>query len=350
MSMRWTGPRAALLAAIMTALLAGGCTSQPSRPGTSAAPASAQPLAEADGDEIASNRRFVLYRVAEGDTLASIAARILGDASLAWRIADYNDVRGARAGEILAVPRVDLNPLGVTGDGFQTVPILCYHRFGPGKSKMIVSESRFAEQMAWLARNDYRVIPLSDLEAFLAGRRALPERAVVITIDDGYKTVYQHAYPILKQYGFPATVFLYTDFVGAGDALTWAQMKEMTASGLVDIQAHSRTHSNLIERKRGEDEAAYRARVRDEVASPRSVIEAKLPIKVRRYAFPYGDANQLVLDELDRNHYALGLTVNPGGNGFFSEKHMLHRTMIYGDHTLAAFKARVDTRRPLDKP
>ncbi|MCB1954788.1 MAG: polysaccharide deacetylase family protein [Rhodocyclaceae bacterium] len=337
-----------LLAALALALTIAGCATQPS---PEASPStSSPPVAEADGDEIARNRRFVLYRVAEGDSLASISSRVLGDPALAWRIADYNQIKRPKAGQILAIPRVDLNPLGVDGDGFQTVPVLCYHRFGPGKSKMIVSEERFAEQMAWLAANDYRVIPLSDLEAFLAGKQALPERAVVITIDDGYKTVYQYAYPTLKKYGFPATVFLYTDFVGAGDALSWAQMKEMVGSGLVDIQAHSRTHSNLIERKRGESESAYQARVRDEVSAPRAAIESRLPTRVARYAFPYGDANQRVLDELDRNHYALGLTVNPGGNAFFAEKYMLHRTMIYGDHSMTAFKARVETRRPLDNP
>ncbi|MCB1889525.1 MAG: polysaccharide deacetylase family protein [Rhodocyclaceae bacterium] len=342
--------RGGLIAMAASALVLAGCAGQPTRSASQNQPDAPPVAVEADGEEIASNARFVLYRVAEGDTLASIATRILGDADLAWRIADYNEVKRPTAGQILAIPRTDLNPLGVSGSGFQTVPILCYHRFGSGKSKMIVSESRFAEQMAWLARNDYRVIPLASLEAFLDGKRALPERAVVITIDDGYKTVYQHAYPILRKYGFPATVFLYTDFVGAGDALTWQQMKEMTDSGLVDIQAHSRTHSNLIERKRGEDEAAYQARVRDEVSAPRAAIEARLPIKVRRYAYPYGDANQRVLDELEQNRYDLGLTVNPGGNGFFAEKYMLHRTMIYGDHSLAAFKARVETRRPLDNP
>ncbi len=59
----------------------------------------------------------------------------------------------------------------------------------------------------------------------------------MITIDDGYRSSYEIAYPILKKFGFPATVFLYTDFVGASDAMTWAQMKEMTASGLVDDPA-----------------------------------------------------------------------------------------------------------------
>ena len=68
---------------------------------------------------------------------------------------------------------------------------------------------------------------------------------MVITIDDGYRSTYEVAFPVLKRHSFPATVFLYSDFVGAGDALTWAQMKEMTQSGLIDIQPHSKSHANL---------------------------------------------------------------------------------------------------------
>ena len=59
---------------------------------------------------------------------------------------------------------------------------------------------------------------------------------MVITIDDGYESTYRHAFPILKRHGFPATVFVYTDFLGGGDALTWPQLQEMSASGLIDVQ------------------------------------------------------------------------------------------------------------------
>ena len=85
--------------------------------------------------------------------------------------------------------------------------------------------------MEYLARNGYRVIPLAQLARFLDGKEPLPRKSVVITIDDGYRSTYEIAYPILKKYGFPATVFLYSDFVGAADAMTWAQMKEMVALG-----------------------------------------------------------------------------------------------------------------------
>jgi peptidoglycan/xylan/chitin deacetylase (PgdA/CDA1 family) len=176
---------------------------------------------------------------------------------------------------------------------------------------------------------------------------------VVITIDDGYDSVYRHAYPALKKHGFSATLFVYTDFVGARDGLSWAQLQEMAASGAIDIQAHSKSHRNLIERSAGETEASYRQSIETEVRQPRQVLERRLAaagVQVRHFAFPFGDANELVLESMERNEYSLGVTVNPGGNPFFAQPQMLRRTMIFGDHDLEDFKARLQTRRSFARP
>ena len=108
-------------------------------------------------------------------------------------------------------------------DGYQTVPILTYHRIGPAREPMVLTAEAFEAQLEYLKRNDYRVIRLGDLPDFLAGRRALPRRAVVITFDDGHVSSYEYAYPLLVKYGFPATYFLYTDFLGAKEGLSWAR-------------------------------------------------------------------------------------------------------------------------------
>mgnify|MGYP002145430983 CR=1 FL=1 len=127
----------------------------------------------------------------------------------------------------LVVPLKPFNPVGVQDDRYQTVPILCYHRFGGASGKMSVSPGNFAAQLDWLARNDYRVIRLSQLIGFLQGREALPKRAVVITMDDGYESVHRYALPLLRKHDFPATLFVYTDFIGAGDGLSWNQLTEL---------------------------------------------------------------------------------------------------------------------------
>ena len=294
--------------------------------------------------------RFLIYQPAVGETLRAIAARFLGSEARSWWISDFNESAEVEAGRPLVVPLKAVNPVGVWTDRYQTVPILCYHRFGDGGGKMTMSSASFAAQLDWLARNDYRVIPLAQLSGYLAGREPLPKRSVVITIDDGYESVHRVARPLLRKHGFPATLFIYTDFIGAADALTWSQLQELATSGLIDVQVHSKTHRNLIETGAAEADESYRRLLDTETRVPREVLEKRLPIQVRHFAYPYGDANQALLDALTRQRYQLGLTVNPGGNAFFAQPLMLRRTMIYGDQTLDAFKLKLQVERRTGAP
>ena len=303
--------------------------------------------------------RVLIYLPAEGDTLSAVAARLLGGADRAWQIAEANPQLVTATRDKLRtnapwiVPRVPINTTGAANDSLQTVPILCYHRFGVGSSKMLVAPGNFEAQLDWLQRNGFRVLRLAELTDFLAGREALPQKSVVITIDDGYESVYRYAYPLLKKYGFTATLFVYTDFVGARDGLSWAQLQEMASSGVIDIQSHSKTHRNLIERRAGETDPLYRNAIETEVKQPRQLLERKLTgVRVHHFAYPFGDANELVLDALQKSELNLGVTVNPGGNAFFAQPLMLRRTMIFGDHDLEDFKARLQVRRsfPSIKP
>lgn len=311
-----------------------------------AAPPAAPPAPVAPaGRVLGRSDRFLIYQPATVETLRAIAARFLGSEARSWWISDFNGSAEVEAGRPLVVPLKPVNPIGVWTDRYQTVPILCYHRFGDGGGKMVMSAGSFAAQLAWLARNDYHVIPLAQLSGYLAGREPLPKRSVVITIDDGYESVHRIALPLLREHGFPATLFIYTDFIGAADALTWAQLQELATSGLIDVQVHSKTHRNLIESGGPELDDSYRRMLDTETRVPRELLEKRLPIQVRHFAYPYGDANQALLDALGRQRYQLGLTVNPGGNAFFAQPLMLRRTMIYGDQTLDAFKLKLQVER-----
>ncbi|HEX5355990.1 MAG TPA: polysaccharide deacetylase family protein [Aquabacterium sp.] len=306
------------------------------------------------GQVLGRNGRLLIYQPAPGDTLAEMARHFLGSAELAWRIADFNQLgpdTPHRVNRPVVIPLTQHNPLGVYSDRYQTIPILCYHRFGrasgsTASSKMTVSATAFAEQLDWLKRNGYHVLKLADLRAWLDGQRALPLKSVVITVDDGYASFYHQAYPLLRQYGMPATLFVYTDFIGAGDAVDWAELQEMSRSGLVDVQSHSRTHRNLIEHPSAESEAAYQQALLGEIKLPRELLTQKLGTEQSSYAYPYGDANEAVLAMLGKQNYQLAVTVNAGGNAFFSQALMLRRTMIFGDMSLDDFKARLQISRP----
>lgn len=360
--MAWRALAAAAVAAGLSACSTPPTEQRPVQP--TPPPATPQPpdadtrtpaRAGAMGRVAGRSERLLVYMPAAGDRIEAIAERFLGSPALAWRIADADGGRWEPdPTRPLVVPlQADGQVLGISADGVQTVPILCYHRFGSGNSKMIVSPANFEAQLDWLARNRYTVLKLSDLSEFLAGRQALPQRSVVITIDDGYESVHRHAWPLLKKYGFTATLFVYPDFIDSRDGLNWSQLQQMAESGVIDIQSHSKSHRNLIERRPGETDAQYRQAIDIEARQPRVVMERRLTaagVQVRHFAYPFGDANDIVLDAVQRHKHELAVTVNPGGNAFYAQPLMLRRTMIFGDHDLEDFRQRLQIRRPLNRP
>lgn len=343
---------------VLLALAVTACAGQPTVPSeapvaatlessaTAAAPTEPAAIVRADAipsvrqrGVIARSDRFIIYAAVEGDTLESIARRFLGSARRAWELADFNASANVEPGRVVAIPLTPPNPMGIHGNGYQTVPILCYHRFGPkSTSRMVVSTENFERQLALLVREGYRVIRLAELSDFLDGKRALPQRAVVITVDDGHISAYQYALPLLRKYGFPATLFMYTDLIGAREGLSWPQIREMADSGLIDFQAHSRTHTNLTLRRPDETDQRYIERLDAELRTPRAILQKNLPGPIAHYAYPYGDANELVLDRMTLAQYRLGLTVTPGGNAFFAHPLMLRRTMVFGEHSIEQFR------------
>lgn len=311
-------------------------------PAATPPPPAAPPVETRASGVLARDDAFIVYRTAPGDTYPDLAQRFLGSSDHAWQIEAFPDNGALTPGSEVVIPLAAPNPVGVYPNGYQTVPILCYHRFGSNPARMVVSPEAFAEQMAYLADNGYQVVPLTAVAEFLAGRRALAPKTVVLTMDDGYRSNYTIAYPVLKRYGFPATIFLYADFLGGGAALRADDMREMLASGLVDIQPHSKTHSNLALPTSEEDAAAYAQRLEREVVASAERLRQLLGVSVHTFAYPYGDTEQQVIALLESSGYRLGATVQAGGNSVFTPPFLLRRTMVYGEDDLAAFRAKLD--------
>ncbi len=295
---------------------------------------------------IAKNSDFLVLTAESGDTLGSLASAYLGDARKSWIIADLNNIRRVKAGEEVVIPLKPLSPTGVYGNGFQKIPILTYHRFTPGNkscTRLAVTEKAFAAQLKYLRDKGFSVIGFQDLIDFLAGQRRLPRKSVILTIDDGYKSSYSVAYPLLKRYGFPATIFVYSDFIGAGAGVTWKQMREMVDSGLIDIQPHSKTHSDLTLKLEGESAAAYRKRLAREFSHPAELIKKKLGLPIHTFSYPYGAENDEVVKAAAAAGYKLAATVTRGGNPTFAHPLVLRRTQIYCGDSLKVFAKRLET-------
>jgi peptidoglycan/xylan/chitin deacetylase (PgdA/CDA1 family) len=199
------------------------------------------------------------------------------------------------------------------------VIIFCYHRLVdkvryPGTE---ITPAAFEAQMQELKDKGITVISMQDLLAWKRGEKNIPPRCAVITFDDGWETQYEVAWPILKKFGYPLTLFIYTEGVrggslGGGGAITWEQLADMRDNG-VDVEAHSATHQDLREGhtvtviepggKRTRKKltgAEYDKWVQNEVVGCKELLEQRLGIKVNCYAVPFGNYNEHV-KELARN-------------------------------------------------
>lgn len=120
------------------------------------------------------------------------------------------------------------------------VVILTFHDISSGKSPYTISPALFNTEIYDLLSNGYTIIPLKQAVDFALGKAKVPPKAVVITTDDGYESMYTNVYPVLKKYRVPATFFLIAGLVGHhSNLLTWEQARDMQRSGLVTLGAHT---------------------------------------------------------------------------------------------------------------
>ena len=282
---------------------------------------------------------FVAVIVQEGDTLPSLASKYLHDPSLDWLIADFNDTTTLRPGQKIIIPLKDYDRGGLTVKGYQTVPVLSYHKFSNSRGdKMTVTASAFEEQMKFLKDRGYRVITMDQLFDFLDFKAQIPRKSVVITIDDGWRSAYDIALPILKKYGYPATLFVYSDLItGSKKTLDWSLVREMADNG-IDIQCHTKTHRSLTIPLEKESFKEYFEAIEKELLDAARLIKTKTDRDVRYLAYPFGDTNHLVIALLKKQGYRGGLNVKRDGNAFFVNNYRVNRSMIYGDYDLKQFE------------
>jgi peptidoglycan/xylan/chitin deacetylase (PgdA/CDA1 family) len=242
------------------------------------------------------------------------------------------------------------------------VPILVYHKITNLRegldAQWNVPPALFADQMAYLRSEKFSVLSLADFFTILRLQRKPPPKPIVITFDDGYAGVSRHAYPVLKAFGFPATVFVAVDYVEKQRLfwwdrrvlerlpehhenlrmLNWSEILEMQSSDIVSFGSHTMTHPHLG--------TLPPEKIEYELAASKAILETRLGRPAHFFAYPggirrYGDLSRETEQILIRCGYHLACTSVFGRNGFGQSAYELKRIGIGRADTLPVFRAKV---------
>lgn len=296
--------------------------------------------------EIAKNSEEIIIFTGESDDFSRIAMRYLGNSDLKWLIQDHNDINAYQPGLYLSIPIAPKTHFGFYDDHEQQVPILVYHNFGTVNTATTITADKFKQQLLYLVNNNYRVISLKQYFQHIELGRQIPKRSVIITIDDGYRATFSIAFKILKELNLPATVFIYSDYISNG-GLSKKQLNTMQASGLIDIQPHSKTHRNFNRLRKGETQQAYLESIDEEIAisTKKVATTLKSTLSPRFFAYPYGEVNPLVTDRLVSEGFDLAFTVVGQSNKAYNAPLLLKRYQIFGNHSFEKFKQIIENNK-----
>lgn len=208
------------------------------------------------------------------------------------------------------------------------IPILMYHGVLDkpyGATSLFVSVKEFKNHMQYLFDFGYTPIFLSEIE-----NTKDIEKPIIITFDDGYKDVYDYAFPILKKYNFKANFYLISHWVGGESYINWDMAKEMDESKLIEIGSHTKTHVYL-----GKQNIE---KIEEELKESKELIENKLNKKINTIAYPYGSYNNDVIN-IAKKYYDYALSTNEGNeNSENLNKYKLKRHYIYRGIDMTKFK------------
>lgn len=216
------------------------------------------------------------------------------------------------------------------------VSILGYHDFTESGSgtDMKINIDKFRKQMQMLKDAEIPVISMRDYMEWKNGEKEIPSKCVVITMDDGWVGVYDLAYPIIKEFGYPFSIYLYKNYVNTGGrSLTFEQVREMMANGC-EVGSHSVSH-DFMARTRGRSAEQYETWLREELGESLRFLrehfgEDVLPV----FVYPYGNYNDQVVELAEEYGYQVGLTVAPKKADHSLDNLRVGRYIIHGDNEI----------------
>jgi peptidoglycan/xylan/chitin deacetylase (PgdA/CDA1 family) len=214
------------------------------------------------------------------------------------------------------------------------VPILMYHELNYlHRNSLGMAPGQFESEMEFLHQNDFHTITMEQLYAALYQQRPLPDRPILLTFDDGYKSVYTKAYPILSRYGYKGTVFMVTDAIGSRGQhpmLTWTELLEMNRRGIMDVQSHTVHHVDLRN--------ASNVVTKQELMQSAQTLSKRLGHPVRFFCYPSGKFRVATFDFLRNSGYVLAVTEHSGYASAKDGPYTLHRIRIYEGMPLSTFR------------
>ncbi|KMN34164.1 hypothetical protein VI26_14320 [Chromobacterium sp. LK1] len=249
--------------------------------------------------------------------------------------------------------------------------ILCYHEVGKtdeaASDPFAVDARSLVRQMEWMRGQGYSFVSLQQVLDDRAGGKPLPDKAVLLTFDDGYRSVYTNVYPVLKLFKAPALIALvgswlqvpegrqvsYGDGVAPRDKfLSWAQIREMRDSGLVEVASHSyASHLGLQANPQGnmepalttrvyrangyESEPAYLARIRDDLRRNSALLKAQLGQAPRAMVWPYGSYSLEAARVAEQEGMPVTMSLDAGINGRGTALSSLRRVLLDANMNLA---------------
>ncbi|MEW8957326.1 polysaccharide deacetylase family protein [Clostridium sp.] len=216
------------------------------------------------------------------------------------------------------------------------VPVLYYHSIydNPNKDELIVSKEMFREQMKYLKDNNYKTLTLSELQEYIRDNKKIPEKSVAITFDDGWVDNYENAYPILKEYGFNATIFVITSMVDNHHLyLKSKEIKEMSENG-IEIGSHTVNHDNLVEISKDKREKT--------LEDSKKFLEDITKVPVTSIAYPFGVYNDNVLKDSKEAGYTVGFTTDKGWANGTQNLFKINRVYVNGNSGMDVFRERLN--------
>lgn len=216
-----------------------------------------------------------------------------------------------------------------------SIPIVMYHyirdvdkTLDPLGYRLSVAPDQFAQQIAWLWQQGYTTIRMDMLADCVQGVRSCPARSVALTFDDGYMDAYTTAFPLLQQYGFVATFYVITGFVGNQGYMGWNELQALQAAGM-EIGSHSISHPNLT--------ALSQAQRDEQLLSSRQRLQEVLGTPIRSFCYPSGLFDATVQQAVRDAGYTNATTTMPGIS--MSNLYALPRLRISGELGQAGFEA-----------